>query len=56
MTEHVRFLTESGVEIEADMNTSVLAALRAGYPMRAWPDPWRELPTSGVPMTGREGN
>lgn len=46
MTTIVRFLSESGVEYEAKIDDSLLACLRAGYPMKGWPYPWREVSTA----------
>lgn len=43
MTERVTFLNDSGVAYSADLDAAILQALRAGYPMKGWPYPWREI-------------
>jgi len=47
MTERVKFLNDSGQQYEADVDTALLQALRAGYPMKGWPYPWREVAQGG---------
>lgn len=42
-TTHVRFLSDRGTEFHADIDNTLLATLRAGYPMKGWPYPWREV-------------
>jgi hypothetical protein len=43
MTEQVRFLSDNGIIYEAQLALEMVACLRAGYPMRGWPFPWREI-------------
>ena len=51
--ERVRFLSDSGQEYEAEIAPPMLQALRAGYPMKGWPYPWREV-SVGAPQTTQE--
>jgi hypothetical protein len=56
MAERVRFLSDSGVEYEAEIAPPLWQALRAGYPMKGWPYPWREVSqTQAVGSSPQEG-